>query len=112
MFRLFSVVVGAMLAVTTFGCGPSGSQKPMDIKVPAQNDALAQPISLLERYAAGQPMTSEVTSFPAMVEALRKTDSAKADILQAGLDELQKAPPGARPAKAKEILGKLKPAAN
>ena len=112
MLRLFCVLVGAMVAVTMFGCGPSGSQKPIEIKVPAQNDALAQATSLLERYAAGQPMTSEVTSFPAMVEALRKTDSAKADILQAGLDELQKAPPGARPAKAKEILGKLKPAGN
>jgi hypothetical protein len=110
MFRLFCLVVGVGLAISAPGCGPSVKQEQIQIKVPTANNPLARATSLLERYAGGQPLTSEATSFPAMVEAVRKEDPAKADILKAGLDEIQKASPAARPAKAKEILGKLRAA--
>jgi len=110
MFRLFCLVVGLAMAVTTLGCGPSVKQEQIEIKVSSANNPLTQATSLLQRYADGQPLTSEATSFPAMVEDVRKTDPAKADILKVGLDEIQKASPAARPAKAKEILGKLQAA--
>jgi len=110
MFRLCCLIVGAVLAVTLLGCGPSVKQEQIEIKVSSTNNPLARATSLLERYAKGQPLTSEASSFPAMVEDVRKTDSAKADILKEGLDEIQKASPAARPAKAKEILGKLQAA--
>ncbi|MBW3599622.1 MAG: hypothetical protein KY475_20410 [Planctomycetes bacterium] len=51
--------------------------------------------AVLQRYAEGQPRGSEVTSFPYMVEQVRASDPARADILEQGL--------------AKELLAKLQP---
>ncbi len=96
------------LAVTAPGCGPSVKQERIEIKAPSASSPLAEATSLLQRYADGQPLTSEATSFPALVERVRKEDPAKADILQAGFADLQKATAAARPAKAKEILAKLR----
>ena len=79
------------------------------IEVKASNDPLHEPRMVLERYAAGQPLASEVSSFPAMVENVRKTDPARADILEKGLEEIQKGGGAARVSKAKELLEKLKP---
>jgi hypothetical protein len=110
MFRLYCLVIGLAVAVTTLGCGPSVKQEQIEIKVSGANDPLARATTLLERYAGGQPLTSEATSFPAMVEGVRKADPAKADILKAGLDEIQQATPAARPAKAKAVLSKLQAA--
>jgi hypothetical protein len=95
------------LALGIAGC--NGAVREEVIQVKPSNDPLFEPRNILGRYAAGQPMTSEVTSFPYLVEQVRKTDSARADILEKGLDELQKASPAERPAKAKELLDKLKP---
>ena len=79
------------------------------IEVKASNDPLYEPRMVLERYAAGQPPASEVGSFPAMVEHVRKTDPGRADILAKGLEEIQKSAGAARVAKSKELLEKLKP---
>jgi len=107
MYRLGCLMVGVVVAATLLGCGTSVKQEQIQIKAPNADNPLADATSLLERYAGGQPLTSEATSFPAMVERVRKEDPAKADILEAGLSELQKASPAARPAKAKAILAKL-----
>lgn len=90
------------------GCG-HGGVKVEQIEVKASNDPLHLPRSILQRYAEGQPFGSEVSSFPAMVETLRKVDKDRADVLEQGLDELQKASESERPAKAKELLAKLQP---
>ena len=79
------------------------------IEVKASNDPLHEPRMVLERYAAGQPLASEVSSFPAMVANVRKTDPGRADILEKGLEEIQKGGGAARAAKSKELLEKLKP---
>lgn len=105
MRHLGCLMLGLVVAV--LGCGTSVKQERIEIKAPAASSPLDEAISLLQRYAGGQPLTSEATSFPNLVERVRKEDSAKADILEAGLADLQKATPAARPAKAKEILGKL-----
>jgi len=86
------------------GCSPVKEEQ---ITVKPQSDPLKSARSLLEGYANGQPMTSEVTSFPKMVEDVRAVDPVKADILEKGLNDLQKSAPNARPAKARELLKKL-----
>ncbi len=100
------VVFGGVMAVT--GCG-HGGVKEETIQVKAANDPLHMPKSILQRYADGQAFGSEVSSFPAMIESVRKVDKERAEILEKGLDELQKASEGERPAKAKELLAKLQP---
>ena len=49
--------------------------------------------------------------FPNLVEGVRKTDPARADILEKGFAELQK-PKANTAAKAKEILKALEPKPN
>ncbi|MFO1040474.1 MAG: hypothetical protein U0941_01735 [Planctomycetaceae bacterium] len=100
------VVFGGLVSV--IGCG-HGGVKEETIQVKAANDPLHTPKSILQRYAEGQAFGSEVSSFPAMVESVRKVDKERADILEKGLDELQKASEAERPAKAKELLSKLQP---
>jgi hypothetical protein len=99
---------GLLLTGGVVGCGGGGVPE-QDIEVKASNDPLHQPRQILERYAEGQPLGSEVTGFPAMVAEVRKTDPQRADVLEKGLEEIQKATPAERPAKAKELLEKLKP---
>lgn len=88
----------------TLGCSPVKEEQ---IAVKPKGDALVSARTLLEGYAKGQPMSSEVTSFPKMVEDVRAVDPAKANILEKGLGELQKSAPNARPSKAKDLLKKL-----
>jgi hypothetical protein len=54
-------------------------------------------------------MSSEVTTFPQMVENVRAKDPRRAEVLEKGLADLQKSAPAARPAKARELLKKLEP---
>jgi len=103
--RALSTLLVSSLLV---GCQPTGVA-PKQIVVKASNDPLHEPRQILQRYAQGQPLASEVSSFPAMVENVRKSDPARADLLQQGLEEIQKAGGAARVAKAKELLDKLKP---
>ena len=63
--------------------------------------------TVLENYANGAPIASEATSFPGIVEEVRKTDPAKADVLEKGFVELQKVKGGQLSAKAKELLKNL-----
>ena len=108
MFRKSCLFAGlALAAVIAAGCARSAKEKNIEVK--ASNDPLFQARSVLERYAKGQPPSSEVTSFPKMVEDVRKVDPARADVLQKGLEEIKKASPSARAAKAKELLERLKP---
>lgn len=103
MFRMCCLCIG--LAVATLGCGQAVKEKQIEVKT--ATDPLLTPRTILQRYADGQPLGSETTSFQYMVETLRKTDAAKAEILQKGLENLQKAAPAARATLAKELLQKL-----
>jgi len=109
MFRTCCVLAGLALALTTLGCG-GGSVKEEVIQIKVSSDPMSRVTPILQRYADGQPMSSEATSFPKLVEDVRKVDQAKAQVLEAGLAEIQKVSPQARPAKAKELLKKLQPA--
>jgi hypothetical protein len=94
-----------LAVVATTGCTSPVDEE--QIQVNAASDPLAQPRSILQSYAQGQPLGSEATSFEYLVEQVRKTDPQKADVLQQGFQEIEKTPPASRPAKAKEVLNKL-----
>jgi hypothetical protein len=97
---LMGLLLVGGLGVT--GCGTPGEEQ---IKV-QQVDRLEEAKRLLQNYANGQPVTSEATSFPKLVEDVKKTDPAKGEILEKGLAEIQASPATAAD-KAKEVLSKL-----
>lgn len=103
---LLALLAGAAL-LAPVGCFSPVEEKQITVK--ASNDPLFYPRSVLQRYANGQPMGSEVTGFPAMVAELRKTDAKRADILEKGLADLQAAPASGRKAIAKDLLTQLAP---
>ena len=107
MFRTGRLFAGLVLAVSAIGCDRRPKEAVIEIK--PSNDPLAAARRVLQRYADGQPLASEVTSFPRMVEEVRKVDPVNADILETGLAEIQKASPAALRAKARELLAKLPP---
>ena len=106
MFRNTHLCAALALVGMAAGCG---GVKEEQIEVKADNDPLVAARAVLQRYADGQPMTSEVTSFPKLVEDVRAKDPQRADVLEKGLADLQKSPPNARAAKAKDLLRKLQP---
>ncbi len=110
MLRGLGVVAGLIGIVLLSGCG-SGTPKEEVIHIKPAGDPVAPACAVLQRYADGQPLASEVTSFPGLVEDLRKADPAKAEILEKGLADIQKLSPGACAAKARELLTKLPAAA-
>ncbi len=103
MFRTHHWLPVVLLAA----CGCGGGPQEKVIPIPA-GDPLANARSVVQRYAEGQPVTSEVTSFPQVVADLRKVDPARADILEKGLKAIE-ANPSARVSIAQELLPKLQP---
>lgn len=89
------------------GCGPPGKVKEETIEVKPV-ESLERAKSVLQNYARGQPLGSEVTDFPALVEDVKRTDAERGAILEQGFAELQKKGVNTA-AKAKELLGKLAP---
>lgn len=105
MLRNAGYFLGLVLAFGAVGCGSAVQEKQIEVKV--ASDPLLMPRSILQRYAEGQPLGSETTSFPKMVEDVKAVDPAKADILEKGLEELQQSSPGELPAKAKKLLQQI-----
>jgi hypothetical protein len=106
MFRSWLILSGACLAVMATGCGPGGGAKEETIAVKQPIDPMNQVKATLDNYVKGQPLGSEVTSYPYLVNEVRKSDPAKADILEKGFADLQKSKD--KPAaKAKELLKQL-----
>ncbi len=111
MNKLRALGVALVGVAFAAGCGSDGRVRPQDIAI-KEDTALKRATTLLESYAKGQAVGSESTSFEYMVNELRKEDPTRADILQKGLEELQKTKGPATAAKAKEILAKLGPKPN
>jgi len=103
MFRTYTLIASFALVVFAFGCGGPREEQ---IEIKGANDPLANAKSILQSYAGGQTPSSEVASFPHLVEEVRKTDPAKADILEKGLADIQRSKSG-HATKAKELLKKL-----
>jgi hypothetical protein len=103
---------GCLLFVLTLAPGMTGCVSSVSeerIEVSPANDPLFLPRSVLEQYARGQALGSEVTSFPKMIEDVRRVDPERAEILDQGLQQIQEASPATRAAKAKELLEQLQP---
>ena len=108
MFWQRGLLASVCLIALLVGCGSGGVQE-SQIEVKTSNDPLFLPRSILQRYSEGQALGSEVSNFPNMVETVRKVDKVRADILEAGLKEIQDAPAAKRRTLAKELLVKLQP---
>lgn len=90
-------------AFSILGCSESKNET-IKIKV---EDPLAGVRTILEGYVKGEPMRSEVTSFPDFINSAKKANPEKGELLEKGLEELQK--PGTNlKAKASALLEKLK----
>lgn len=89
------------------GCGSGGvEQRTIKSNQPV---GLELAKNLLQGYAEGKPVGSEIGGFPQIVEDAKQQDPAKAEILARGFAEIQQLmnKPAALPAKAKEILTEL-----
>src|SRR5438105_3112548 len=103
MLRTCRLLAGLALAALAAGCGGGDKEKTIEVTDPGP---MARVQATLGNYARGQPLASEVTSYDFMVAEVRKVDPAKADVLQAGLEDLKQSKGNPAP-KAKELLRKL-----
>lgn len=101
MHRL-SKIVFCLAVIALAGCGGGVKEEVIEVKT----SQLTQIKDTLDRYAKGQPVMSEVTSFPYLVSEMKQVDPAKALILEKGLAEIEKNPTQAK-AKATELLQQL-----
>jgi hypothetical protein len=86
------------------GCSQTTwKEKTYEVPMPT---GIEQAKTLLQRYVDGQPLGSEVTNFPQMIEEAKKADLQKGEILEQGLQALQQSP-GNLQAQAKALLEKL-----
>lgn len=106
MIRVIAItfVALAFLVLPLCGCGPQTSQteKTYQVKIPQGIEKAKQ---LLQAYAKGQPVGSEAESFPTIVEEVRQSDPAKADVLAKGFEDLKSSPSPKK--KAEELLKEL-----
>ncbi|MCS7238505.1 MAG: hypothetical protein NZ899_09565 [Thermoguttaceae bacterium] len=102
---LLLVVMLLTVPITVWGCGGGNVPQKKVVEVPMPKGVERAKI-LLQNYAKGQPLGSEVSSFPEIVEEAKKTDPDKAAILEQGLAELQKNP-AKRQQIAQDLLKKL-----
>ncbi len=109
MNRWYRMLAVAVLLGLPCAAGCGGGVQERDIEVSSANDPLAEPRSLLARYAEGQAIGSESMGYPALVENVRKLDPQRADILEQGFADLQAASPAKRKALAAKLLEDLQP---
>ncbi len=105
MMRMFRAMGALILAVAVLaGCNPSGVEvRTYQIK---KASGLDQAKQLLQTYANGAPLGSEVTSYPQIIEQVKKDDPQKGELLEKGFAELQQAGAGCAE-KAKALLKQL-----
>ena len=108
MLRALTVGVSA-LALCVAGCGGEGRVKEADIEIKIAMSPLDQAISFLNRYAQGNPLGSEASQFDDVIKGVRENDEAKADILQKGFADIQKASPAQRKALAASLIKRVSP---
>jgi len=102
----FARVIGASLLTATVLAGCGGDVPKVQTYEVTNNSGLEQAKRLLQQYAQGQPVGSESTDYPQIVEQVRQTDPQKAVMLEKGFAELLRAGP-ALPEKAKALLQQL-----
>ena len=101
------IALAASALALAAGCGDGGKVQPADVEIKIQQTPLQQAQAVLNRYAAGTALGSEVTTFPAIVEAMKAVDAKKGEALEKGFADLQKSPPAQVAAKAKALLKRI-----
>lgn len=97
-------LLGSLIAFSITACSQPKNET---IIIKAAADPLDGIRTVLDGYVKGQPIRSEASSFPDYINDIKKVNPEKADILEKGLEELQK--PGVNvQSKAKALLEKLK----
>lgn len=97
-------LLGSLIAFSITACSKPQNET---IVIKVADDPLAGVRTILEGYVEGQPMRSEVTSFPDFINSAKKANPEKGALLEKGLEELQK-PNANLKSKASELLEKLK----
>lgn len=97
---LFVVLAGLAL-----GCG-DGKAPVKTYTIAKPTDPLEEVRALLTRYADGQPVGSEVTTYEGLVAQVREQDGDRADVLDEGLKAIA-ANPRSAAAQARRLLDKL-----
>lgn len=92
-----------------FGMPGCDGVKEEQIQVKTSNDPLTFPRTLLEKYAKGEPLGSESTSFARLAEDVKKVDKGRGEILEAGFKRLTEASPDERAGIATSILEQIQP---
>lgn len=93
------MIVAVGLPLTGCGGGDVPQRKTIEVPMPT---GVERAKMLLQNYAKGQPLGSEVAMFPEIVEEAKKTSPDKAAILEKGFADLQ-----ANPARAQQIAQDL-----
>lgn len=104
MLRLLLCAAVTLVAVGTLGCsGDRVEERNIEVK---QKGALDEARQVLEGYAKGNPLSSEVDSFPDLVKRVQEEDAAKAKVLEDAFKRIQSTPAD-RATIARETLKKL-----
>ncbi len=102
MWRWFAVICLLFtVALSIVGCGGGNVPQRKTVEVPMPS-GLERAKMLLQNYAEGQPLGSEVSTFPQILEEVRKSAPDKAAILEKGFTDLQ-----SQPAKSQQIARDL-----
>lgn len=104
-----SVALTLMIAGLVVGCG-DGKAPVKTYTMTKAPDPLEEVRALLKRYADGQPVGSEVTSYDDLVARVRAHDGGRADALDEGLKAIA-ANPRTASSEARRLLAKIGPAA-
>lgn len=97
-------LLSSLIAFSITACSKPQNET---IVIKAAEDPLDGIRTVLDGYVKGQPLRSEVSSFPNYISDIKKVNPEKAAILEKGLEDLQK--PGVNvQSKAKALLEKLK----
>ena len=103
MLRLLLCIALLLVAGGLVGCSGGVKEKQIEIKEKSSLDEAKQ---VLQNYANGAPLSSEVDSFPDLVNRVKAEDEAKATIVEDAFKKIQESP-SKRQSIARETLKKL-----
>lgn len=106
LMKLAKILGALLLASVLSGCGTGPAENPVDVTPPSATEMLRT--TLNELAASGQPMGSGGQTLGQYIEEIMKSDPAKGQKLQEGLDSLMTLQqPAQIKAKANEMLQAL-----
>lgn len=100
----FLILATAIVFSAVVGCGPRIETYDMP-----QKSAVTEAREFFENYAAGNPATSEVETYPSLIERVQKEDPEAAKVIVPALEKI-KANPASAKTTATQALKDLPPA--